>query len=338
MQFLSVDKSTKLADLQSQVGDALETFLNINGLKRTPNIGAAFDKLCKDTIANNGDVSYQRRASLLNSLTGDSDVFEIAALMSNDEWKILDYIGTIPGTLKVPEGVTLPDSTSVLGNGQPVLNEVYNKVISYFSRKEDVDPSVFNSYSSANPSKAAGFNTFTASTNKLSDPMQFFGLPWGMITMYSSLDDSKVDFPVYPEELSTGVKGNYTTMPDLLYQYEPWQIYSGSGPRTQSLTFHFHRDMWTGDHRDGKANELIRACEANCYPEYRGSAVNASTVTIYIDGKNFISGVMTDVNTSWSGPIGLDNWYLECKLELTITEVSKVPLNFTSVKQKAIIG
>ena len=96
--------------------------------------------------------------------------------------------------------------------------------------------------------------------------------------------------------------------------------------------------MWTGDHRDGKANELIRACEANCYPEYHGSAVNVPTVTMYIAGKSVISGIMESCSPQWSGPIGLDDWWLYCTLTLTITEVSKTPLNFSEVKNKSLIG
>ena len=96
--------------------------------------------------------------------------------------------------------------------------------------------------------------------------------------------------------------------------------------------------MWSGDHRDGKANELIRFCEACCYPEYNGSAVNTSTVTLIIAGKPLIRGVMTDVSTTWSGPIGLDGYYLECELRISITEVSDKPLNYSYVKSREIIG
>ena len=127
-------------------------------------------------------------------------------------------------------------------------------------------------------------------------------------------------------------------MPDLLYQYEPWQLYNSSGPRTNTYLFHFHRDMWTGDHRDGKANELIRYCEANCYPEFNGSAVNVPTVTLYIAGSPLIHGVMTQVDTTWDGPIGLDGYYLNCELSITITEVSETALNYNVIKGKSLIG
>ena len=96
--------------------------------------------------------------------------------------------------------------------------------------------------------------------------------------------------------------------------------------------------MWTGDHRDGKANELIRICEANCYPEFNGSMVNTSTVTLYVKGNALISGVLVDVHKTWDGPIGLDGWYLMCNLSLEIIEVSPTALNYNVVKNKPLIG
>ena len=156
--------------------------------------------------------------------------------------------------------------------------------------------------------------------------------------MHSYLGNDSIDFPVYPEEIEDGVRANYETMPDLLYQYEPWQLYRSAGPRTGTYTFHMHRDMFTGDHRDGRCNELIRFCQASCYPEYKGAAVYSDISTLYIGGKPFISGIITEVRESWGGPIGLDDWYLECTLAVTFTEVSQQPLNFTTVRQKGLIG
>ena len=50
-----------------------------------------------------------------------------------------------------------------------------------------------------------------------------------------------------------------------------------------------------------------------------------------------ITGILTDVSVEWSGPIGLDDWWLVCKLGITITEVSNVPLNFNWVKQQRLV-
>ena len=47
---------------------------------------------------------------------------------------------------------------------------------------------------------------------------------------------------------------------------------------------------------------------------------------------------MTEVSPKWSGPIGLDGWYLDCELKLSITEIATSPLNFDSVRAKSLIG
>ena len=200
----------------------------------------------------------------------------------------------------------------------------------YLSNQQDIDPSIFSEYSSRYNQSAPGASSVPA--------VNWFNIPWGEITLYSSLSGDSMDFPVYPDDWANSVQANYDTMPELIYQYEPWQIYKSSGPRSVSYTFKMHRDMWSGDHRDGKCNELIRFCEANCYPRYNGAAVQTSTVTLYIAGQSLITGVLTGVKTSYSGPIGLDSAPLFVDLTLDITEVSTEALNYDSVKRKGVIG
>ena len=127
-------------------------------------------------------------------------------------------------------------------------------------------------------------------------------------------------------------------MPDLLYQYEPWQVYDSSGPRSNTYTIEAHRDMWTGDHRDGKANEMIRFFESNLYARYSGSSVITPLVTLYVAGSSLITGVMTDCSVTWDGPIGLDGWYLHFKMNFTIVEVSQTALNYDTIKKMPLIG
>lgn len=337
MQFLSINRKTKLTDIADIVGTRnVESVLHLNDVDRTPNVGEAFWEKCGEKIRDAADVSYDKKMSLLNALTADADVFESAALLSSSGWKLLASASTLPGYLKIPESIIVPASTSLLGNGQLVAASVYNSVMKSLSAPPHaVDPSTFGDYSTMR--SAAISNIFNVGDG--SDPMQWFHIPWGQVTLYSSISNDQVDFPVYPDEISDGVRATYTTMPDLLYQYEPWQLYTGSGPRSQTYTFDFHRDMWTGDHGDGKANELIRFCMANCYPEYRGSAVYTSTVTLYVAGKPLITGIMNDVSVNWDGPLGKrDNWYLHCKLAISITEVSPQPLDYHTVMRKPLIG
>lgn len=337
MQFIKVNKRTTLSQLSDIVGTRnVESILNLNDTPRVPQVGAAFLEVTRNKIADAKEVTPDRKSAIINTLTTDSDVFETAALTSASGWKLLDSANTLPNMMRVPDSIHIPDSTELLGNNIPVRSEIYQKVITGIEKApHTIDPTIFNEYSAI---RSANILDFVSTDAANSDPMQWFRVPWGEVTLHSSLSDESIQFPVYPEEVSDSAKANYTTMPDLLYQYEPWQIYNSSGPRTQTYTFDFHRDMWTGDHRDGRANDLIRACMANCYPEYRGSAVYTSIVTLYIAGSAVIRGVLTDVNVNWDGPLGLDGWYLHCKLDLTITEVSKKPLDYETVRKKPLIG
>lgn len=333
MSFLKISKNTTLTDIADAVGSRnVDSVLSLNSLSRTMNISKAMSDLCDKVKASTEEISNQKKIGILNNMISDAEVFENAALLDSDGWKILASIGTFANMLKIPDTITLPESRNVFGGSkEPVKPSIYTKVMDCLAKNLDIDPGIFNEYSNQK-------YTQIADTSNVSNPIQWFNLPWGKVTLYSSLSGESVDFPVYPQELSDGRTANYDTMPDMLYQYEPWQIYKSSGPRSCPLTFEMHRDMWTGDHRDGKCNELIRFCEANCYPKYNGASVNTSTVVLYINGQPFIRGVMTEVKPNWSGPIGLDGFYLYVELTISITEVSDEPLNYDTVRKKGLIG
>ena len=342
MQFLTITESTRLSELADAVGSTnVDSVLSCNQLTRSADIGKQFQELCNQCITdfmtpdeegNVQEVTQQRKLSLLNQYTGDSDVFEAAALQSDLGWILLSQLGTFPQRLQIPPKILIPDSIAVLGNGIPVAETIYKKTIASLQTPPyTIDPGIFSEYSSMQP---AVISQPIVPSSSFSE----FPIPWGKITLYSSLSDSSVDFPVYPEEVSDSVKANYTEMPELLYQYEPWNIYTSSGPRSNTYKFKFHRDMWNGDHTLGGANELVRFCMANCYPKYKGSAVYTALVTLYINGEDVITGIMTEVSPTWSGPLGQDGWYLVCDLSITITEVAQQPLNFESVRRKPLIG
>lgn len=334
MQLLKITEQTTLAELSDAVGDRnIQAILAANNLKRTPNIGKAFKQVCNNIVQTSETVDRKRKASLLNNLTNESDIFEATALQGENGWKITSAIGTLSNMLKIPDSIDLPDSVHILGNHQPIGNRIYKQVMASLEATGKIDPGIFNEYRGVKNSQIA-----ETSLQVSRDPLQWFQIPWGKISLYSSIEGESKDFPVYPEELEDEYKANYTQMPDMLYQYEPWQVYQSSGPRTNTYTFKFHRDMWTGDHTDGKANELIRFCEANCYPEFRGSAVNVPTVTLYISGSPHITGILTSVSPRWSGPLGSDGWYLVCELVLSITEVSAIALDYHTIKNKKLIG
>lgn len=337
MQYLKISPTDTLKSLSKIVGDRnVESILVANSIERCPNVGQAFKDRYTRVAAESPDVPIQRKLTLLNKFAGQSDLFENVATFSEDAWKVLSNMGTFPGALAVPETLNLPDSADVLGGAKnPVGELVYSKVVDSLKRTGQVNPNIFTEYSTINP---VAFRNQGDGISHNTNMFNGFLLPWGKISLYSELLQEAVDFPCYPEELSDGYKANYSTMPDLLYQYEPWFVYDSSGPRTVEYTFTFHRDMWTGDHRDGMANKLIRFCQAHCFPRYSGSAVDVSLVQLFVGGKIQIRGILTEASTKWSGPIGLDGWHLVCELTLSITEVSQFPLDFDTVRSLGLIG
>ena len=341
MQYLTMTKDMTLSQLSNVVGERnVDSVLNANGLTRAVNIGKVFaENMSKLSASSNAD--YQKKVGILNQFVGDSDLFEKAALGTEDDWKALAQYNCFTDAIKIPEEVTLPRSVGVLGNGEAIANTVYQDCVNSLLDPEGnpphtIDPMIFAEYNASFSGTNFGIS-LGASIVKTS-PYQWFALPWGEVCLYSSLGDEMLYFPVYPNGFDDGAAANYDDMGEMLYQYEPWKVYKSSGPREVSFTFEFHRDMWTGDHRDGSANDLIRGCQANCYPDYNGSLVNTSLVTLYIHGQNYITGVMTDCKVTWDKPIGLDGFYLKCELSFTIVEVSEQPLNYTTVRNKGLIG
>ena len=341
MQYLTITRYTTLEELTAMVGERnIDAVLNANGLERTTNIGLQFYERLDQLSKNVEPVSEQTKLNILNRFVGDSDLFEKTALGDDLSWLSLSMYNCFPDAIKIPDEITLPSAVGIFGNGIPITNRTYQQcVASLLSSTGDpphtIDPTIFaetdTTYYGGATVTSIGEDMFTA------EPFQWFRLPWKEVALYSSMSDELLYFPVYPNGFDDGATANYDDMSEMLYQYEPWKVYKSSGPREINFTFNFHRDMWTGDHRDGMANNLIRGCEANCYPHYDGSLVHTSLVSMYIHGQNLITGVMTDCKVNWDGPIGLDGFYLLCELSFTIVEVSPEPLNYTAVRYKRLI-
>ena len=355
MQYLTISNNDTLQSLSKIVGrQNVELVLAENSLERVPKVGRQYKENYDAFVSEyHDDVTPSRKAALLNTLTDNEEVFEKACLMDDTEWKFFSEYQSFQDAIKVPVSVNLPYSTRVIGSniGNGVVQvgsnvglsttsgvdaEVYSSVMKSLRDNDTIDPSIFNRVNSQPPASLTGGRGTLRQQARV--PQYAYNLPWGKVIIYSSVLDQSIDIPAYPEEMETERSANYTAMPDIIYQYEPWIVYQSSGPRTQTIDFHLHRDLWSGDHRDGRANALIRFCEANTFPKYSGSNVVSSIVKIFIAGKLFISGVLTRTRVSWSGPLGLDNWYLEFKLSLTIQEVSEFALNINSVSQLGLIG
>ena len=335
MQYLLIDKNESLQSLTKIVGSQnVDSILAANGLTRSPDIGKQWKDKCNSVSSPDlPEVVASRKSALLNNLTGSKDVFEKVCLLDETEWKVFSAQQAFTDGIRIPETIKLPSSSRIIGSDEKVDNATYRAVMNGLKESPYIDPSIFNVVNTEGSMSITSIDAGEMTVTQIP-----FNLPWGKIQIYSSLLDKVIDIPAYPEEVQTSRQANYGTMPDIIYQYEPWIVYESSGPRIQDISFHLHRDMWSGNHLDGKANELIRFCEANTFPRYSGSSVLAPAVKLYINGSLFISGVMLSATTEWSGPIGLDGWYLEFTLNLSIQEVAEAALNIDTVSRMPIIG
>ena len=115
MQFLQVPENMTLNTLRERVGSRnVDSVLNLNSISRIPVIGKALESLYNTTISETEAVNSQRKMTVLNTLTNDADVFETAALLDEDGWKLLSSKGTMPSMLRIPETITLPDASDIL--------------------------------------------------------------------------------------------------------------------------------------------------------------------------------------------------------------------------------
>lgn len=336
--FLKVRNDMTLRDLSYSIGSsAVNSVLNVNGLVRERNIGSQYARKCNDVMSNSPSVSWKRKQEVLNAFSTDTDVFEHAAMQDDDCWKVTDQMMSFVDALAVPDTVDIVRYDDVMGNGVPVTTQVYQNVMNSLESVGYVDSSIFNSFSTIKPSSKSSLTYSLSSSSGVNGIFQSFKMPWNDVTFYSSLNDSSVSIPAYPESVKDPRSASYVTMPDVLYQYEPWYLYSSSGPREVSFEFHLHRQMWTGDERDGMANEMIRFIQASVYPNYSGSSVVTDTCSMYIKGSEYIRGIVSNVDVEWSGPIGSDGFYLEFTLSMTFVEVSPRTLSNESVRSFPLI-
>lgn len=147
-------------------------------------------------------------------------------------------------------------------------------------------------------------------------------------------------FPCYPESVGDQNQASYSAV-NILGRSEPFQYYTGSGPRTISVKFQMHVDMDSVD----DIYQIASAVESCCYPNY-GSGISAIKVTFQVGNSVRITGIITSVSTDYSGPIldmdpnsqnaGAmhDPKYAVIDLSFSITEVTGNPPSHAEIFSK----
>ena len=155
MQFLKISNTTTLDDISDIIGSRnISNVLCINGLNREKHIGKQFKQKCDNIISTSENINWQRQATILNKFITDYDAYEEAAIQSQSGWKILSNLGTFPNALVIPETITLPYSIDMIGGGETVPKNIYEKSMhALYNPPHYIDPSIFESYQNINPMK-----------------------------------------------------------------------------------------------------------------------------------------------------------------------------------------
>lgn len=149
-------------------------------------------------------------------------------------------------------------------------------------------------------------------------------------------------FPCYPDSVSDSNQASYSSQ-TILGRSEPFQYYTGSGPRTVSVDFTLHSDMFPNNLN--YIYQLTNFVEACCYPRY-GNNIAATKVIFHCAKNIHIVGIITSVSTKYSGPV-LDMQpgptgdyngsimrepkYAVVDLSFSVTEVTGDPPAFSNV-------
>ena len=144
--------------------------------------------------------------------------------------------------------------------------------------------------------------------------------------------------PGYPDDVTDQMSARFTPA-DALGRSAPVYTYSSSGPRSISLTFEFHRDMFEEmpsnvvprDDED-KAESFIHAIQAISVPKYNLSnkAIEPPLVAVRLGREIFIKGIVSgDISVTYSKPILSNEKYAIVKLGFTVTEVD--PYDATTI-------
>ena len=151
MKYVPISENTTLSDLINIVGERnIDYILQANGLIRSVKIG----KQLLDRTAYLADVDFatnaQTKLNVLNSLVADSDVYEKAALGDDRDWYSLAKYGTFYNYIKIPDEISIPASSGILGNGEPISNDLYEQCVDSllgkrpYTEPNTIDPIIFN--------------------------------------------------------------------------------------------------------------------------------------------------------------------------------------------------
>lgn len=244
----------------------------------------------------------------------DSTKANVVAEFTPAEFLRYSTLGSVPGCLIVPVEY-VDDVTPVSGHTQQAVLQDY----SLTEVREDLRADTPD----------LQFPRIDTEFGETQD--NWYWKPTGDVT-FQIEGDTALEIPCFPESVSDTTSATWSQEMTTYQHYEPQNTYNKSGPRVVSCTFKIHRAMWDGNQDSGKAEELVAYMQSACYPNYDTQASEPPRVTLIIGKSVRIVGILTSMDTTYSGPIGPDNKYDCLEIAISITEESDNVLSTDAVR------
>lgn len=249
------------------------------------------------------------QAQLMDKLKADR-----VASFTPAEFLRYSTLGSVPGCLVVPAQL-VDEVTPVSGHTQQaVLHDLLLRDV-----REDLRADTLEF-------KIPQINPTTVETQD-----NWYWKPTGDV-MFQVEGQMPLEIPCFPESVSDSTSASWSQEMTTYQHYEPQNTYSKSGPRVVHCTFKIHRAMWDGNQDSGKSEELVSYMQSACYPDYNTQASEPPRVILMIGKSIRIAGILTSMDTNYSGPIGPDNRYDCVDISISITEESDNVLSTEAVR------
>lgn len=260
------------------------------------------------------DYSEQMHVKGVQAQLTDKEKAVVVAEFTPAEYKRYSTLGSIPGCLIVPEEY-VDEITPVSGRTQQaVLRDLLLREV-----REDLRADT----------PPLDFPRIDSDFGETQD--NWYWKPTGDVTIQVE-GESPVEIPCFPESVSDNISATWSQEMTTYQHYEPQNTYNKSGPRVVSCTFKIHRAMWDGNQDSGKSEELVSYMQSALYPDYDTQASEPPRVTLIIGKSIRVVGILTSMETSYSGPIGPDNKYDCVDISISITEESDNVLSTDAVR------
>jgi hypothetical protein len=260
------------------------------------------------------EYSETKQVKGVQAQLNDRDMANVVAEFTPAEFTRYSVLGSVPGCLIVP--------AEFVDDVKPVSGHTQQAVLRDF-RLSEVRKDLRADMTELE------FPRIDSDFGETQD--NWYWKPTGDVTIQVE-GEAPLEIPCFPESVNDSTSATWSQEMTTYQHYEPQNTYNKSGPRVVSCTFKIHRAMWDGNQDSGKSEELVAYMQSACYPDYDTQASEPPRVTLIIGKSVRIVGILTTMETTYSGPIGPDNKYDCVDISISITEESDNVLSTEAVR------